>query len=135
MRFERLVWLAALTTALSGCADCGGSGDADIDADGDADADADADADTDADTDPPACTSEFDCLAHSPNVACCNNVCVNPLNHPQHCGSCSNNCISSQKGNVCTLGQCSCGIILGGCAGHPTECCKYVFFTYVCDNC
>jgi hypothetical protein len=107
----------------------------DTDTDTDTDADADTDADTDTDTGPgPSCTGDLQCVAHYPNIACCGNVCVNPLNNVENCGVCGNDCITSQTGSQCTLGECKCGVLSGACS-PPTDCCTYVLFVWACDTC
>jgi hypothetical protein len=122
------------TTSGAICCDLPAS-DTDTDTDTDADTDTDTDTDTDADTDTGgvSCTSDLQCLSAAPNIACCDNVCVNPLNNIANCGVCGNDCIATEVGNQCLLGGCQCGIT--GACSPPTDCCQDVLFVWICDTC
>ena len=118
------------TTSGAICCDLPAS---DTDTDTDTDTGTDTGTDTDTDTGGVACTSELQCLTAYPNIACCDNVCVNPLNNTAHCGVCGNDCIATEVGNQCLLGECQCGIT--GACSPPTDCCQSVLFVWVCDTC
>jgi hypothetical protein len=110
--------------------------DVDADSDTDADTDVDADSDTDADTDTGGgvpCANDFQCMAAAPAIACCDNVCVNPLNNTANCGVCGNDCFATEVGNQCFLGECKCGI--GGACDPPNDCCQHIAFVWACDTC
>ena len=72
-------------------------------------------------------------MTHYPSIACCDNICVNPLNNVEHCGVCGNDCIETEVGNQCLLGNCQCGIT--GACSPPTDCCQHILFAWVCDAC